>query len=165
MKADEKTVIHKIKAESKKKVVKKEFIKQWDNLEENRGRTIAYWITTVLVSAELALGGVWDIMQLPLVTEVITRLGYPPYFLTIIGIWKVLGAVALLIPRFPRLKEWAYAGAIFNYTGAIASFLIMGDDIKTILYPIIQIVLVIASWALRPPSRRNPVSQCNMPGI
>ena len=120
-----------------------------------RGRRIAYWITTVLVAAELALGGVWDILRLPYVRAVTDHLGYPRYFLVILGVWKVLGAVALVVPRFPRLKEWAYAGAIFNYTGAIASHLAVGDGAHALVYPVIQVGLVAASWALPPPARRD----------
>ena len=120
-----------------------------------RSRGIAYWITTVLVAAELALGGVWDILQIPYIRTVIDHLGYPRYILVILGVWKVLGAVALVVPRFPRLKEWAYAGAIFNYTGAVASHLAVGDGALALVYPIIQVCLVAASWALRPPARRD----------
>ena len=86
-----------------------------------RRRLIAYWVTTALLVFELATGGVWDILRVPQVRDLIARLGYPQYFLVILGIWKILGAVALAIPRFPRLKEWAYAGAIFDLTGAVAS--------------------------------------------
>ena len=86
-----------------------------------RFRIIAYWVATALVVFELALGGAWDILHVPQVRTLIERLGYPQYFLTILGIWKLLGAVALLIPRFPRLKEWAYAGVFFDLTGAVAS--------------------------------------------
>ena len=87
---------------------------------------IAYWVTTALVVFELALGGAWDILRVPQVRGLIERLGYPSYFLVILGIWKLLGAVALAIPRFPRLKEWAYAGVLFDLTGAIASQLASG---------------------------------------
>jgi uncharacterized membrane protein len=75
----------------------------------SRRHIIAYWVTTALVVFELALGGVWDVLRVPQVRGLIERLGYPSYFLVILGIWKLLGAVALVIPRFPRLKEWAYA--------------------------------------------------------
>lgn len=129
------------------------------NMEQSRGRTIAYWITTTIVAAELALGGVWDILKIPLVRGIIEHLGYPPYFLIILGTWKILGAVALLVPGFPRLKEWAYAGAIFNYTGAIASLLAVGDGFNVVAYPLIQIGLVFSSWALRPSSRRDLAPQ------
>src|SRR6201984_3884555 len=87
----------------------------------SRRHIIAYWVTTALVVFELALGGVWDVLRAPQVRELIERLGYPPYFLVILGIWKLLGVVALIIPRFPRLKEWAYAGVFFDLTGAVAS--------------------------------------------
>ncbi len=87
----------------------------------SRSHIIAYWVTTALVVSELALGGVWDILRAPQVRGLIERLGYPLYFLVILGIWKLLGAVALVIPRFPRLKEWAYAGVFFDLTGAVSS--------------------------------------------
>jgi uncharacterized membrane protein YphA (DoxX/SURF4 family) len=87
---------------------------------------IAYWITTALVVFELALGGLWDILRVPQVRGLIERLGYPLYFLVILGIWKLLGAVALVIPGFPRLKEWAYAGVFFDLTGAVSSQLPRG---------------------------------------
>ena len=121
----------------------------------SRSHIIAYWVTTALVVSELALGGVWDILRVPQVRSLIERLGYPPYFLVILGIWKLLGAVALVIPRFPRLKEWAYAGVIFDLTGAVSSQLASGlMDAGTMAYPIIMIGIAVASWALRPPSRR-----------
>src|SRR5436190_23957166 len=79
--------------------------------------------------------------------------GLPDYVMTIIGVWYLLGGVALLMPRFPRLKEWAYAGLFFIYTGAIASRLAVGDSVVTFMGPIILTGLVIASWALRPSTR------------
>jgi uncharacterized membrane protein YphA (DoxX/SURF4 family) len=121
----------------------------------SRSHIIAYWVTTALVVSELALGGVWDILRLPQVRGLIERLGYPLYFLVILGIWKLLGAVALVIPRFPRLKEWAYAGVFFDLTGAVSSQLASGlIDAGTMAYPIVMTGVAVASWALRPPSRR-----------
>jgi uncharacterized membrane protein YphA (DoxX/SURF4 family) len=117
-----------------------------------RSRSIAYWVTTVLVAAELAVGGVWDIMRIPYVRTVIEHLGYPSYFLVILGLWKVPGAAALLVPRFPRLKEWVYAGAFFNYTGALASHLAVGDGADIGL--IVLAGILVSSWALRPSARR-----------
>jgi uncharacterized membrane protein YphA (DoxX/SURF4 family) len=91
----------------------------------------------------------------PQVRGLIERLGYPQYFLVILGIWKLLGAVALAIPRFPRLKEWAYAGVIFDLTGAVTSQLASGlIDAGTLAYPIVMTGVAVASWALRPLSRR-----------
>jgi len=113
-------------------------------------------VTTALVAAELGLGGVWDIRRTPYVRDVIDRLGYPTYFLTILGVWKLLGAVALTAPRLPRLKEWAYAGAIFTYTGAVASHLATDDvDAGTFAFLIAMTGLTGASWKLRPPARRD----------
>jgi uncharacterized membrane protein YphA (DoxX/SURF4 family) len=121
----------------------------------SRCHIIAYWVTTALVVFELALGGVWDILRVPQVRGLIERLGYPSYFLVILGIWKLFGAVALAIPRFPRLKEWAYAGVLFDLTGAVASQLASGlIDAGTMAYPIVMMGVAVASWALRPPSRR-----------
>ncbi len=120
----------------------------------SRRNIIAYWVTTALVVFELAMGGVWDVLRVPQVRGLIERLGYPPYFLVILGIWKLLGAVALVIPRFPRLKEWAYAGVLFDLTGAVASLWASGlIDVGTMAYPIVMMGVAVASWALRPPSR------------
>ena len=127
------------------------------NLASSRWQIIAYWVTTALVVFELALGGVWDVLRVSQVRGLIERLGYPLYFLVILGIWKLLGAVALVIPRFPRLKEWAYAGVIFDLTGAVASLSASGlVDAGTTAYPIVMMGVTVASWALRPPSRRLP---------
>lgn len=87
----------------------------------SRRNIIVYWVTTALVVFELTLGGAWDILRVPQALGLIERLGYPPYFLLILGTWKLFGAVALVIPKFPRLKEWAYAGVLFDLTGAVAS--------------------------------------------
>jgi uncharacterized membrane protein YphA (DoxX/SURF4 family) len=120
-----------------------------------RSQIIAYWVTTALVASELAIGGVWDILRVPKVSDLIERLGYPQYFLIILGIWKLLGAIALVIPRFPRLKEWAYAGVLFDLSGAVASLFATGlISVGTAAYPILMIGVAIASWALRPASRR-----------
>ena len=121
----------------------------------SRRHMIAYWVTTALVVFELGLGGAWDVLQVPQVRELMDHLGYPHYFLVILGTWKLLGAAALLIPRFPRLKEWAYAGAIFDLTGAVASLFASGlASVSAIAYPIAMLGVAVASWALRPPSRR-----------
>lgn len=115
----------------------------------------AYWVTTVVLEFEFILGGIWDLLRVPHVREVVDRLGYPEYFLVILGVWKLLGSVALVVPRFPRLKEWTYAGAIINFTGAIASHLIASDiEVGALIYLTLMTGVTFASWALRPPSRR-----------
>jgi hypothetical protein len=120
-----------------------------------RFRSAGYWLATGLVAAELGLGGIWDIARLPFVRDLVTHLGYPSYFLVLLGSWKVLGAVALLVPRRALLKEWAYAGAFFTYTGAIASHLTTGYDLGEVGLLAVLTALTAISWALRPPSRRT----------
>ena len=119
-----------------------------------RGRTVAYWATTLLVAAELGVGGVWDILRTPFVRSIIDHLGYPAYFPLFMGAWKIPGAVVLLIPRRPRLKEWAYAGFVFTMTGAVASHLAVGDGASALIAPVTLLALALASWALRAPPRR-----------
>jgi uncharacterized membrane protein YphA (DoxX/SURF4 family) len=121
-----------------------------------RGRFVAYWVTTLAVAAELALGGIWDLLRIDYVRNVVEHLGYPAYLLTIMGVWKVAGAIVLLIPRFPRLKEWAYAGATINYASAVASHVIVGDGLTAIVAPLSLLALTIASWALRLPASPTP---------
>ena len=91
---------------------------------------------------------------IPFVSDLAAHLGYPSYFLVLLGSWKVLGAVALLVPRRALLKEWAYAGAFFTYTGAIASHLTTGYDRGEVGLLAALATLTVLSWALRPASRR-----------
>jgi uncharacterized membrane protein YphA (DoxX/SURF4 family) len=115
----------------------------------SRGPSLVFWVATVSVAAELAVGGVWDLLRIDYVRDVVEHLGYPAYLLTIMGIWKVPGAVALVIPRLPRLKEWVYAGAVINYASAVASHLVVGDGIAAIVAPAALLALTVTSWALR----------------
>jgi uncharacterized membrane protein YphA (DoxX/SURF4 family) len=118
-------------------------------------RTVAYWTTTAVVAAECFVGGVMGALRLEPFKGVVTHLGYPLYFMTILGVCYVSAGIALLAPRFPRLKEWAYAGLTFIYTGAIASHIWVGDDAKSLIGPLIFAGLAVASWALRPQARRE----------
>jgi uncharacterized membrane protein YphA (DoxX/SURF4 family) len=117
-------------------------------------RLIAYWVTTGLTAFVFLSGGAADLARPPAVMEGMTHLGYPAYFFLILGVWKILGGVAVLIPRFPRLKEWAYAGMLFDLTGASASHAAIGDPVGKIATPLIILGIVMASWALRPESRK-----------
>jgi uncharacterized membrane protein YphA (DoxX/SURF4 family) len=121
-----------------------------------KAKNIAYWTTTVLVAFFMS-GGVAQIAQFKANPHgVVPQLGYPMYFFAILGYWKVLGGIAILVPRFPRLKEWAYAGIFFDLTGAAASCAAVGWYGVygfNVIAPLLIAVLGAASWALRPPSR------------
>ena len=114
---------------------------------------IAYWVTTAMLAFGLLSGGAAQLAHQRETVTGIVHLGYPVYFITMIGFWKVLGAIALLAPRFPRLKEWAYAGTFFDLTGAAASHAACGDAAWHIIVTLMFAALAVASWALRPPSR------------
>jgi uncharacterized membrane protein YphA (DoxX/SURF4 family) len=118
-------------------------------------RGIAYWATTAVLVVECVVGGVMGALQLPPFLGTATHLGYPAYFMTILGVWYVSAGVVLLAPRLPRLKEWAYAGLMFNYTGAVVSHLWVGDGAKALVGPLVVVGLTAASWALRPQARRG----------
>jgi hypothetical protein len=122
-----------------------------------KGRSIAYWTATVLVAFFIGSGGLGQIWQYKINPRgVVPVLNYPMYFFAILGFWKVLGAIAILAPRFPRLKEWAYAGIFFDLTGAAASCAAVGGYGAYgfhVLAPLILTGLTVASWALRPESR------------
>ena len=122
-----------------------------------KGKNIAYWTTTGLVAFFIGGGGATQVAQyLGSPHGVVPVLGYPMYFFAILGFWKVLGAIAILVPRFPRLKEWAYAGIFFDLTGAVASVAavgVYGAYAFHILAPLVIAGLTVASWALRPESR------------
>jgi hypothetical protein len=117
-------------------------------------RTIAYWGTTVVLALILAAGAAAQLSRAPEAVATLQRLGYPAYVATLIGFWKGLGLVALLVPRFERLKEWAYAGMFFNLSGAAVSHVASGDALGQVLPPLLILGLAMASWALRPANRR-----------
>ena len=122
-----------------------------------KAKTITYWTTTILIAFFIGSGGVAQVAQyLGKPHGVVPILGYPMYFFAILGFWKVLGAIAILAPGFPRLKEWAYAGIFFDLTGAAASVAavgVYGAYAFHILAPLILTGITVASWALRPQSR------------
>ena len=118
-----------------------------------KARRIAYWVTTGLTAFMFLSGGVADIVQPAEVLKGMTDLGYTAYFTAILGVWKVLGGITVLAPRFPRLKEWAYAGMLFDLTGASVSHSAVGDPVGKIVTPLVILGIVMASWALRPASR------------
>ena len=118
-------------------------------------RMIAFWVFTIVVVFEMVAGSIWDLLDIETVRVSLIRLGYPHYLLYILGISKLFCAAALLAPRFPRLKEWAYAGAFFNYTGAAASHLLAGSNAGAWVAPLVFAVLALGSWGLRPATRKS----------
>lgn len=122
----------------------------------SRRRHITYWLVSLPVLAETAAGIRWDFARNPTVVETLATIQFPDYMADILGAAKVLALIALLVPGFPRLKEWAYAGLVFVYFGATACHLAVDDTLGHILTPAVLGVIALASWALRPPSRRDP---------
>jgi hypothetical protein len=122
-----------------------------------KAKSIAYWTTTILVAFFIGVGGVVQMGQFKSNPHgVVPELGYPMYLFGILGFWKVLGAIAIVAPRFPRLKEWAYAGIFFDVTGAAASCAAVGGYGAYGFHVIAPLVIggfTVASWALRPQSR------------
>ena len=116
-------------------------------------RTIAYWITTGLLAFAFLAGGLFDMSGSPEVAASLAHLGYPAYFATLLGAWKVLGGLAIVVPGMPRLKEWAYAGMVFDLTGAVVSHVAVGDAVAQLVAPVVLLGIVAASWALRPAGR------------
>lgn len=121
-----------------------------------RGRLIAYWLVSVPVLAETAVGIQWDLWHVQYVTEILARIGFPEYFATILGVAKILALAAILVPGTPRIKEWAYAGIFFVYAGAAACHVAIGDSVGNIVTPLVFAAITLVSWALRPPGRRDP---------
>jgi uncharacterized membrane protein YphA (DoxX/SURF4 family) len=120
---------------------------------------IGYWAATSLVALAFAAGGAMDLSGAPPALESMVKLGYPAYLASLLGVWKVLGVVAVLAPRFPRLKEWAYAGMFFDLTGAAVSHAASGDAMGKVVTPLVLLSLVFVSWALRPQGRTLKVPE------
>ncbi len=119
-----------------------------------RWKTIAYWVMTILGPASFLYGGILQLTRAPEVASALAHLGYPLYFAVILGVWKILGVAVILAPRLPRLKEWAYAGFFFDLTAAAASHAFVHDKAADVIAPLVCLALVMASWALRPASRK-----------
>jgi len=117
-------------------------------------KLIWYWIITAILSFCIFTGGLFQALQLKGVVEGFKPLGYPTYFISIIGVWKVLGVIAILVPAFKLLKEWAYAGIFFAMTGAVISHIASNDVHEQIIAPIVLAIFAVLSWYLRPADRR-----------
>lgn len=129
-----------------------------------RTRHLAFLATTFVVVFELAAGSVWNLMTIEWVEIQLSHLGYPHFFAYILGGWQAAAAVAIIAPGFPLLKEWAYAGAFFLWSGAVASHLLTGDGPESWGPPSVFAALAVASWALRPAGRRVPGAAASASG-
>ncbi len=127
----------------------------------NKRNKIIYWIATIWLALGMTSTAIVQLVNMEEeVQKTSLELGYPVYFLTIVGVWKLLGVVTVLLPKFPLLKEWAYAGFFFLMSGAIISHLCIGDNMAALFGPTLLLVLTILSWSFRPVSRKlfNPNS-------
>src|SRR5437868_3664982 len=122
---------------------------------------IIYWVSTIWLALGMLATGTLQLFKAKAEGAVappgvygITHLGYPVYFLTILGIWKILGVTALLIPKFPLLKEWAYAGFFFAMSGAVFSHIAVGDSVKENIPALLLLTLTVISWYFRPAERK-----------
>jgi uncharacterized membrane protein YphA (DoxX/SURF4 family) len=111
-----------------------------------RTTRILYWILTGLMAAFMLLSAIPDVLRIPAAVDVFAHLGYPTYLLPFIGVAKILGVVAVLVPGFQRLKEWAYAGLVFDLVGALYSHVAVGDPPGSWVFPIIGLLLVFGSY-------------------
>jgi hypothetical protein len=115
---------------------------------------IIYWVSTVWLALGMLSSGIVQLLNMKEETEFIIKLGYPVYFLTILGIWKMLGIIALFIPKFPLLKEWAYAGFFFAMSGAVFSHIASGSSMADIFGPALLLILTVVSWYFRPADKK-----------
>lgn len=116
---------------------------------------IIYWIATIWLSLGMVSTGVVQLLHIKEETDFIANLGYPAYFPTLLGIWKILGVIAILIPKYPMLKEWAYAGFFFVTTGAIFSHIAAHEPLSSIFPALLLLVLTLVSWFFRPADRKT----------
>ena len=119
------------------------------NFVAGKAGKIIYWIATVWLSLGMLSTGIVQLLRVNGEIKFILQLGYPDYFLTLLGIWKILGVVALLVPGFTLLKEWAYAGFFFMMSGAIFSHIAMGNSMNEIAPALLLLILTIISWYFR----------------
>lgn len=119
-----------------------------------KAHKITYWVATIWLSLGMLSTGIVQLLHLEADVAKMQHLGYPVYFLTLLGIWKILGVVAILSPRFALVKEWAYAGFFFAMSGAVISHIALRDPIMEILPSVWLVVLTIISWYFRPETRK-----------
>jgi hypothetical protein len=125
---------------------------------EKRNKII-YWIATIWLAVAMLASGLQQIFHTKGFVDIIVPLGYPLYFLYILGFWKILGVIAILIPKFGLLKEWAYAGFFFAMSGAVISHIASGDSINQIIPSFVLLIMTVISWYFRPADRKiSPIN-------
>lgn len=115
---------------------------------------IIYWTVTIFLSIGMLAGGIQQMFQIGGYNEIVTNLGYPLYLLSIIGTWKILGVIIILIPKLPLFKEWAYAGFFFVMSGATISHLVVGQAFSEAVPSLILLTVTVLSWYFRPADRK-----------
>ena len=115
---------------------------------------IIYWVSTVWLALGMLSTGVVQLIHMKEEVTMMNHLGYPDYFLTILGVWKILGVIAIMVPKFPLLKEWTYAGFFFAMSGAVFSHVASGDGAADFFGPVLLLVLTALSWYFRPTDRK-----------
>lgn len=119
-----------------------------------------YWVTTIFLAIGMLAGGVQQMLQVGGYVDIASQLGYPLYLLSILGVWKILGVIAVLIPKAPVVKEWAYAGFFFAMSGAAISHLATGQPVDKIFPSLVLLLMTLSSWYFRPADRKiNSVNQ------
>ena len=116
---------------------------------------IIYWVATIWLALGMVSTGIVQLIQMEEEKQMMTDLDYPMYLMTILGVWKILGVIAILIPKFPLLKEWAYAGFFFAMSGAVISHIILADPVGKIFPPLLLLLLTIISWYTRPANKKT----------
>ena len=115
---------------------------------------IIYWTVTIFLAIAMTAGGIQQMLQIGGYTEIVTNLGYPLYLLSIIGMWKILGVITILVPNFPVLKEWAYAGFFFAMSGAAISHMAVGQSFTEAMPSLFLVLIIFLSWYFRPVDRK-----------
>lgn len=118
------------------------------------GNKVLYWTATIFLAIGMLAGGVQQMFQTGGYVDIAGELGYPLYLLSILGVWKILGVVVLLIPKAPLLKEWAYAGFFFAMSGAAISHLAIGQPVQEVLPSLVLLLATALSWYFRPMDRK-----------
>jgi uncharacterized membrane protein len=115
---------------------------------------IIYWIATIWLALAMLASGLQQIFHTKGFVDIIVHLGYPLYFMYILGVWKILGVIAILLPGFKLVKEWAYAGFFFAMSGAVFSHIASGSSMKEVFPSLVLLIMTVVSWYFRPADKK-----------